>query len=156
MWIASSNKPMKLWVKREALKQRLISFTVAGCSELSFTVEISDGEQTGASGSWLTALLQQLYLNQNWIELKGMEWGHTNPIGAKSAKPSLHCPPTQRVCVWPQNWKLLTCQRLRKRSFSTEIHDNIVKHDIGYMWLIPVQAITNKQFGSWSYRIFLK
>lgn len=65
MGIASSNKPMKLWVKREAFKQRLVSFTVVGCSELPSTVEALDGAQTGASVSWLTAPLQQLYLNRN-------------------------------------------------------------------------------------------
>lgn len=96
-------------------------------------------------------LRQTNSLNQGWMELGGLGWDHTSPIRAKSAKPSLHCPPTQRDCVWPWRWKLLTCQHLYKRTAPLRIMITLLVCDF-----ILIQPITNREFGSLVVQIFLE
>lgn len=61
-------------------------------------------------------------------------WDHTSPIEAESAETPLHCSPTQRDCVWPCSWKLLTHQHLCERTTTpriTIIWSNILCADCG-------------------------
>lgn len=74
-------------------------------------------------------------------------WNHKSSIGAESARPSQYRSPTMRDCIWPWRRKLLTCQHVYKITVPRTmiIWSNILLAVCGF---IPIQPITNGQFGS--------